>query len=397
MAFLSSKSSLNSLLESYNSRIEKKRVALSSVSESTIDDVVKKINAAEMKDLSEEDSPTGEDSGYASADAAKTSSQGEDRKRELARSLIDPGLLWDNFFHELMDETANAVKEDLAEKELKFTHPDEVEQAKRRAERRFSSVCNFPIKLIFAPLKRHQRVANVFAAMLNMHFGPLHVALQVGNVVLDWDDRSLVSPSLLTYKDQLMELDLQPHCKWIEFTARHKSRMRKAARDLNFYEQIELTNILSDEKRSLLGSLILLIIQYNSYYRYDLTNRNCQHFVLDALSVLRVGIPIELSGDLGVYYLGLIRGKSLSVTSQFATHSDLDARVCKKGEEAIANLPQHDLEFLLSLYFHFHLENRGKLNRDKKALELWGCEEAHCCIGEVQRLIMIKSKQIHKF
>lgn len=136
---------------------------------------------------------------------------------------------------------------------------------------------------------------NAFAAMLNMQFGPLHV-LQVGNIMLDWDDRSLVSPSLLSYKDQLMELDLQPHCKWVECTARYKSRMRKAAQDFNYSEQIELTNMIAGEKRSLIGSLILLIIQYNSYYRYDLTNRNCQHFVLDALSVLNVEIPIELLG-----------------------------------------------------------------------------------------------------
>lgn len=125
MAFLSSKSSLNSLLESYNSRVEKKKVAVSSVSESTI--VVKKISAAEMKVLDETAFLTAE--GYTSADTINSVSR-ENKKRELARSLIDPGLLWDNFFHELMDETANALKEDLVEKELTFTHSDEVKEAK---------------------------------------------------------------------------------------------------------------------------------------------------------------------------------------------------------------------------------------------------------------------------
>lgn len=98
-----------------------------------------------------------------------------------------------------MDETADAMKEILAERVLKFTHPSEIEEAKKRSRQRFSNVCNFPLKLIFTPLKRHKRVANTLAVMLNMHFGPLHVALQVGSVF----DRSLVSPSLLPYKDQL--------------------------------------------------------------------------------------------------------------------------------------------------------------------------------------------------
>lgn len=155
--------------------------------------------------------------------------------------------------------------------------------------------------------------------------------------------------------------------------------------------------MLADEKRSLLGALILLIIQYNSYYRYDLTNRNCQHFVLDALSVLHVEVPIELSGDLGLYYSSLVKGKTLSVPERFKNHTDLDVRVCKKGEEAITNLTQRELEYLLSLYFHFHRESRAKVREDKKALEAWQCEESHCCFEEVQRLIKLKSKETHSF
>ena len=164
---------------------------------------------------------------------------------------------------------------------------------------------------------------------------------------------------------------------------------------MNFSEQVNLTNMIADEKRALIGSLILLVIQYNSYYRYDVTNRNCQHFVLDALSVLQVELPQEWPGDLDDYYTALVKGKTPSIPPQFETHSDLDARASKGGEEALANLPQHELEFLLAMYLHFHLEDKAQLKGDTEALGAWQCEETGCCMGEVERLIKVKSMQVH--
>lgn len=90
MACFSSKSSLNSLLDGYNSRLEKKKVSVSAISESTMDDVVKKISAAEVKD-SDEAGSTGDDGDNTSSDTL-TSVRGEDQIRELAKSLIDPIL-----------------------------------------------------------------------------------------------------------------------------------------------------------------------------------------------------------------------------------------------------------------------------------------------------------------
>ena len=55
----------------------------------------------------------------------------------------------------------------------------------------------------------------------------------------------------------------------------------------------------------------------------------------------------------------------------------------------IAKIPQHDLEFLLALYFQFHLENK-----DHMALK---CEKEGCQMDEIERHIKIKSALLHKF
>lgn len=58
-------------------------------------------------------------------------------------------------------------------------------------------------------------------------------------------------------------------------------------------------------------------------------------------------------------------------------------------------MPQHDLEYILALYFRFHLENKSKLKKNRMALEEWRCREAHCCMGEVVELIKLESMKIY--
>ena len=172
--------------------------------------------------------------------------------------------------------------------------------------------------------------------------------------------------------------------------------MRKAAQETNNFEEIELVHKLSSKKRGLIDSLLTLVIQYNKHYYYNLFDRNCQNFVLDALKILEISIPKELPGNLGGYYKALVKGKTPSIPSLFETHSSLDEYIMDKMREGVVGeMPQHDLEFLLALYFRFHLESKAKLKNDSKALEEWHCEEQHCQMGEVERFIEIESLKIH--
>ena len=238
-------------------------------------------------------------------------------------------------------------------------------------------------------------MATAFASMLEMQFGPLHTALQVGNVVLEWNDSNLVTPYLCAAEDQILELDVQKHSKWVEYTTQHGDDMQRAARELNFTEQIELTYKITTEKKHLIDNLIKVIIQYNKYHYYNLFDRNCQHFVMDALDALEVRIPKQLPGGLGKYFKALVAGRTPSLQKQFKTHSALDHYVMQ--QESMDSMPQHDLEFLLALYFRFHLESKAKLKDNGVALGAWQCREPGCRMGEVERLIKMESLKIHQF
>lgn len=317
-------------------------------------------------------------------------------KLDLATLLTSPERLWTDFFSGVMDYASQAVGENLDEGRLDFNNTMEVSQARIRGEERLTHICRFPLKLILVPLKRGRSIVSTFARMLDRQFGPLHVALQVGDVILEWDDSSLVSPSRCDYEDRVMELGIQPHSKWFSFTREQHSRMRKAAKDLDFPEQIELTYIVASEKKKLIDNLIDVIVRYNNHHYYSLFSRNCQDFVREALEALEVKLPSEFTGGLGKYYKALIKGKTPSVPSEFPSHSALDRYILsKKRANTISRMPQHDLEYILTLYFRFHLESKSKLRKQHAALEEWECGEVHCCMEAVVELIKLESMQIY--
>lgn len=85
-------------------------------------------------------------------------------------------------------------------------------------------------------------------------------------------------------------------------------------------------------------------------------------------------------------------------TCEFKYHSDLDVYVMKKKQEgALSSMPQHNLEYILALYFRFHLENKMKLKGNREALEKWKCQETGCCMEEIERVIDLQSMEIHRF
>ena len=328
-----------------------------------------------------------------------TASEPSDRELiERATMLTDPNLLWSHFFSGVIDSAAAAVDENLDESGLKFTSSQERESARERGEHRFSTVCHFPIKLILTPLKRGRGVANTFASLLSMQFGPLHAALQVGDVILEWDDSSLVHPYQSDYEDRIIELEVQRHSRWVHYTKQHQPEIKRAVDHLDFPEQIELIYTVTSEKKNCIDDLIQVIIRYNKYFSYSLLHRNCQHFVSDALRALKVDLPEEFTGGLGDYYDSLVQGKTPSVPSNFKNHSLLDTYVVQKQRDGVlASMPQHDLEYLLALYFRFHLESKTRFRKDCKPLEEWRCEEVNCQMDTIENYIHFESMRIHDF
>ena len=172
--------------------------------------------------------------------------------------------------------------------------------------------------------------------------------------------------------------------------------MKKATEELDFSKQIELVYMITSKKKNLIDALIDVIVKYNKHYYYNVIDRNCQHFVLDALQALQVEVPRCLTGKFGRYYKALLKGKTPSVPSEFKTHSDLDRyAMLEVSKGTITDMPQHDLEFILTVYIRFHVESRSKLTG--KALDEWQCIESNCCIEEIEKHIRMESLKIHDF
>ena len=329
----------------------------------------------------------------------------EPTKKEVIDSLTavltDRQLIWEEFFSGIVtDYAADAVEENLKEDKLSFTHSMEKKGATDRAVYRAENVCNLPVKLILTPLQRGKRLANTFASKLEMQFGPLHAALQVGNVILEWNDSHLVSPYLCDYEDEfhVMKVDMQPHSEWVDYTTRNTPKMKEAAKKLNFSEQIDQIYMVTSKKKEMVDDLIDVIVTYNQHYYYNLFDRNCQHFVIDALEALQVKNPTSFTGGLRDYFKALVEGRTPSIPVRFKTHQDLDAYVTRiKREGHTKDMPQHDLEFILTLYFRFHLESKDRLRKNQKALQEWKCQEVNCQMEELEKLIEMGSLKLHGF
>ena len=320
--------------------------------------------------------------------------------KQVAQHLISKEDM-SNYFSTLVDHPATvAIEENLTEEKCEFTSTYEESRAQERGEQRFTKLCDLPLKLILTPVCVGGRVISKFASLLEMQFGPLHAALQVGDVILEWNDSSLVVPHFAEHDDRLMKTDVRHLTDWVSFTSGEVPRVREAIQMLDYRKQIELIYKVTAEKQRLIDNLVEIIITYNRQYYYDIIRRNCQHFVTDALKALGVSEPIEFTGGLGEYFRALKQGRSKVLQGKFTNHVHLDTYVREKEQNGeISQLTRHDLEYLLAQYFRYHLEQKTRLLRDNKEAELgeWSCEVKGCCMERLEQRIDFESLRIHNF
>ena len=297
-----------------------------------------------------------------------------------AKKYVSPTHMEDYFFHLVSGTAGNAVLEATRELETSFTHTWERAMMQRRSLKRFQTVVNFPVKLILCDLQRAlPPFASSFAKMIQLEFGALHAALVIDDVVIEWDDSSLILPSV-EQKEWVFQATL---CgDYNKVAEAMKPEMRDSAKKMNVPKQIEQVFEATKEKQQAINQLIQLIIHYNQNHEYSVLTRNCQHFVLDAMKVLGVEKVPQFSGVFQSYFSELTRGKSKDIIERFDTHAALDEHVDTIIQPGLS---QHDLEYLLCQYFMFHVSSRKKsphgLNED------WKCEEESCRMNEIEDIL----------
>lgn len=248
----------------------------------------------------------------------------QDDSASLAHKLTSRKGLMSYFNHMLKSHAKSVIKEKLSDGQLTDLTAEEMSMARSRSEHRFAHLCDLPLKIILTPLNHGGKIVSKFAQLLEMQFGPLHAALQIGNVVLEWNDSSLVIPHYTDPSDPLLQTDVQNLSRWGEITSTYYGRVREAIDALDYGKQIDLVFQFTAEKYDLFEALFDVIIRYNTQYYYNLIDRNCQHFVADALSALGIDKPPEFTGGLHNYFKELKSGRSCLA---FASHAELNEHV----------------------------------------------------------------------
>ena len=318
------------------------------------------------------------------ASVPKTGKKSVEQKRlESARVLSDRELMWTQYFSGMLDDCVEVVEESL--EEPPSLRSLEVSMHDRRVKQRNDRACDLPVKVFLTPLQRCGSSINMFASFLEMIFGPFHASLRVGQVILEWDDSSLVIPRHCDHAERLIKVNVESYSRWTESIGQREIK-----------EEVEQVFVIASKKKEMLDKLIDKVVEYNRSYAYNLFTRNCQHFVMDCLNALGVNYPEQLKGDLRDYYkkLKIRLSPSVSSSTKLKTHRDLDEYVKKID---LRSLTPHDLEYILALYFRFHVESKEKIKDDRKKMEEWTCPEADCCMNYVDQLVDHGKLLIHDF
>lgn len=295
--------------------------------------------------------------------------------RQKAKELTDVDELRADFSH-LTDLPFEQYAGEIAvEADVFLYHPREKQQAKNRAVKR---LCPPSIKLYLFELKRPvTRFFSRFSKLFALQYGPLHAAIQVDDVVLQWGTSSLVIPDRYDPADPVFLTDVNSNTAAAQVATALQTCVSDSFGQIDYNEQIELQFDLAVNVEEMIDKIKAVIVNYNKYRYYNVILCNCQSFVDDVMKAIGVkNVPQNLTGKLKGYFKQLTTDKSKALLSDFPTHESLDEYVATQD---LPCLTQHDKEYLLCLYFQFHLE---AMKTDKDSEE--ECQVPGCLMARIE-------------
>ena len=286
----------------------------------------------------------------------------------------------------IIDATRNGNDDDD-----EFLRTMEVQAAHQKAKQDMAQACHLPVKLILSQLRRGRPpFAHTWSSLFGFKFGPLHSALQVGEVLIEWGRESLVIPKFEPIvPGRELQFNVHGQGEWREAVGQFVLEMSMAdyAPKRRTEKKVDALCRSVAEKAQLITSLVEVIIKYNREYKYDLFNRNCQHFVRDAMAALGIKETPQLSGKLSEYYERLKDGKTKM--PEFRNHESVDKYVMDNFNK----LSQHDMEFLLCQYFqHHYAEMANAMDIDE-----WKCPLETCQSDRLEERIKHNSLLFNQF
>lgn len=280
------------------------------------------------------------------------------QKLERAEELIDPVKLWEIYFSGVVLDPARDHIEAGLDAELPLVQDN--------------SGARFPIKLQMKPIlsSGHYGLQGQITSLLLRNYGSLHASLLIGDaIVLEWNTSGLVIPAgkpiLITGADS-------------GAGSEDTGVSTSSSSDIIEHE-FEATIA----KKEIVDKIIKIVIQYNKLVLFDPVVRNCQKFVADVLKELNYPPPPpQLEGKLDPYYEELKKSQKKN-HKIFMTHTELDAHV----HECLGrDLPTTTMEYLLLLYFRFHMTSLTECEKPER----WSCEHHDCLMPRLEQRIDLK-------
>lgn len=297
--------------------------------------------------------------------------KGKSKINDLAKGLIDTEEMKKRYFNHLLKRTNTAIDVAFEEAEA-FPNGYHNEATKKgsqeRVARKISRVKHLEVKLLMFELKDEylkQQLARFFHRYVHQFmYGPFHVAIQIGNMILEWGPSSLViphsipnpqtrpkigGPRMPVFSTTIHEAgdDCSSMCSEIPLRAGAEQMQE------GFMRQVNILLDISQEKEYLIDELAQVAVRYNKKFHYGLFSCNCQHFAVDVLQVLGIRDHIEVFKGKLKDHADVLMKRGLDLEGEFNSHQDLDEYV----QANIDSMGPDDLEFCYCHYLLFHAWN----------------------------------------
>ena len=280
---------------------------------------------------------------------------------ELALVLSNEERMKRRYFGDLLGSAQEAVEE---VRRGKATHRGGIRTFREQKTcmediaKEVHRVKTIEVELAFSKLNSQmwEKVARMIHKYVKrFEYGAFHAAITIGNIVLEWNNTSLVIPRKRSDTTWLFRSSVHSREEGSEGMLCDPVPVRASAQetDEHFDHIVQSIDEIRKEKEVLVDELVRVAVNYNTKLHYDVLANNCQHFVRDCLHILgspQESLPFE--GKVRELADHLVRGRSTPAVmcNDFATHEELDVHVRSHMHE----MTVEDMEYSICLYHIFH-------------------------------------------
>ena len=313
---------------------------------------------------------------------------------QLAEVLVDEKKTKKIYFQhlvELQEKVTSHAKQELEKGASAFSrrgfhNMKEKKEVEEQTAKLLKNVGKLQVRLLFYELRQEEWKKSALKKMnryfKRLEYGPFHTALQIGDIILEWDIRGVVIPRQIKYEEGGEDAIFAGGMHYqgelmISGITKVNVRAGSEATTLGYTEQMEAIVELDERRQMLIDELARVTVLYNRKYDYSMFSCNCHRFVSDVLEVLGIkNLEVYQEKMRVKQYMDILieRGNAKPAFYEFNSHAELDQYV----RENIDRLSHDDLELCHCHYLLFH-----SWHQKRPDIEAWKCPGHGCCFSAV--------------